>query len=339
MRIMMVGFGVVGRSLAKLINRRRDDLLRLYGLKPRIVAVVDSKGATLCERGLDLNSLLSCKKEKGSVSALDGYGKEGMDALEVMERVDADVFIDVTPTDLKDGEPSLTYLRRALRLGMNVVTTNKGPLALSMPTLLDLAKLNGVRMKFGGTVGGGTPILNFAKKCLYGDRIVEIKGILNGTTNYILSRMEEGMEFDLALKEAQELGYAEADPRMDVEGYDPAAKLVILANWILGKRATLEDVEIRGIRGIGTEDFEEAMRKGETIKLLCIADGGLRVGPSNVKKGGMLDVKGSLNAVTFVSETAGEETVVGKGAGGMETASAVLRDLIDIRMELIGGRV
>ncbi len=337
MRLMMVGFGVVGRSFVRLLMKRREELLGLYGLKPRLVAVVDRRGAALCEKGLDLESILKCKEERGSVCESEN-GREGMDALEAMELVDADVLIDVTPTNLKDAEPSLTYIRRAIRLGMNVITTNKGPLALFMPTLLDLARLNGVVLKFSGTVGGGTPILNFAKKCLCGDRITGIRGILNGTTNYILSRMEEGMEFGEALREAQELGYAEADPSMDVDGLDSAAKLVILANWILGKRATLEDVEVKGIRGIGLEDFEEARRDGSTIKLLCTADEGLRVMPEYVKKGSVLDVKGSLNAVTFISETAGEETVVGKGAGGMETATAILRDLVDIRMGILGDR-
>ncbi len=337
MRLMMVGFGVVGRSFVRLLMKRREELLGLYGLKPRLVAVVDRGGAALCEKGLDLESILKCKEERGSVCESEN-GREGMDALEAMELVDADVLIDVTPTNLRDAEPSLTYIRRAIRLGMNVITTNKGPLALFMPTLLDLARLNGVVLKFSGTVGGGTPILNFAKKCLCGDRITGIRGILNGTTNYILSRMEEGMEFGEALREAQELGYAEADPSMDVDGLDSAAKLVILANWILGKRATLEDVEVKGIRGVGLEDFEEARRDGSTIKLLCTADEGLRVMPEYVKKGSVLDVKGSLNAVTFISETAGEETVVGKGAGGMETATAILRDLVDIRMGILGDR-
>ena len=184
-------------------------------------------------------------------------------------------------------------------------------------------------------MGAGTPILEFAKNCLQGDRIVAIKGILNGTTNYILSEMDEKhITFDEALREAQKLGYAEADPTMDVDGYDAAAKLVIMANWIMDKKVTIKDVRIRGIRDVSAQNIKDASAKGSTIKLIGSIEETLKVEPTQISKHDPLAVDGALNAVTFVSESAGEQTIIGLGAGGTETASAVLRDMLDIKQNI-----
>ncbi|TET28352.1 MAG: homoserine dehydrogenase, partial [Candidatus Bathyarchaeum sp.] len=160
-------------------------------------------------------------------------------------------------------------------------------------------------------------------------------GILNGTTNYILSEMDEKhITFDEALEAAQKLGYAEADPTMDVDGYDAAAKLVIMANWIMDKKVTLKDVKIKGIRDVSSQIIEDAAKKGSTIKLIGSIGETLKVEPTQISKHDPLAVDGALNAVTFVSESAGEQTIIGLGAGGMETASAVLRDLLDIKQNI-----
>jgi homoserine dehydrogenase len=222
-----------------------------------------------------------------------------------------------------------------METGKHIITTNKGPLALALPALTDLADYNGVYLRFSGTVGGGTPILDFGRKCLIGDRILSIRGILNGTTNYILTEMsEKGIEFESALMTAQELGYAEKDPSLDIDGFDTACKLVIMANWIMGKKVTLKDVKITGIRHITLRDLIDYAKKDNTIKLIGSIDEGLEVKPRGISKRDPLCVPGGLNAVTFVSEFAGEETIIGRGAGGMETASAILRDLIDIKTNL-----
>jgi homoserine dehydrogenase len=190
-------------------------------------------------------------------------------------------------------------------------------------------------MRFSGTVGAGTPVLEFAKNCLQGDRIVSVKGILNGTTNYILSEMDEKhITFDEALQEAQKLGYAEADPTMDVDGYDAAAKLVIMANWIMDKKVTIKDVKICGIRGVSAQNISDAAKKGATIKLIGSIGETVKVEPVQISKHDPLAVDGALNAVTFASESAGEQTIIGLGAGGKETASAVLRDLLDIKQHI-----
>ncbi|HLE74987.1 MAG TPA: homoserine dehydrogenase, partial [Candidatus Bathyarchaeia archaeon] len=258
-----------------------------------------------------------------------------MSPLDVIESVEAEVMVEATPTNVKNGEPGLSHIKNAFKTGKHVVTTNKGPLALAFPALTELADYNKVYLRFSGTVGGGTPVLELAKKCLLGDKIVAIRGILNGTTNYILTEMEEKhITFQQALDNAQKLGYAETDPSMDVDGIDTACKVVIMANWIMNKKYTLKDVDVQGIRGVTLQALEKAAKKGNTIKLIGSVDGNPKVAPTEISKHDPLCVSGVLNAVTFVSEFAGEETIIGRGAGGMETASAILRDLLDIKHNL-----
>jgi len=254
----------------------------------------------------------------------------------VIESVEAEVVVEVTPVNIKNGEPAISHITKAFKTGKHVVTTNKGPLALAMPALTELAEYNNVYLRFSGTVGGGTPMLEFAKRCLAGDKILSIRGILNGTTNYILTEMaQNGVSFQEALLNAQKLGYAEREPSMDIDGFDTACKVVILANWILGKKVTLKDIDITGIRNVPLVTLDEAAKKGNTVKLIgSIEDDKASVKPTEIPKSNPLCVSGVLNAITFSTEFAGEQTLVGKGAGGVETASAVLRDLLDIRRKL-----
>jgi len=335
MRIILVGWGVVGQSFAQIITQRKKELAKKYGFRPRIVAIVDKKGAAINPKGLDLEEMLTLKKDKGTVAASSQYGCPDMTALEAIESVEAEAIVEVTPTNIETAEPGLSYIKTAFRTGKHVVTTNKGPLALALPALTELADYNNVCLRFSGTVGAGTPILEFAKNCLQGDKIVSVRGILNGTTNYILTEMDEKhITFDEALKAAQKLGYAEADPTMDVDGHDAAAKLVIMANWIMNKKVTIDDVKIRGIRDVSAQDIADATEKGCTIKLIGSIEESLKVEPTQISKHDPLAVDGALNAVTFVSESAGEQTIIGLGAGGVETASAVLRDLLDIKQTI-----
>jgi len=326
---VLIGFGVVGQNLAKLLLSRNEDLYALYGMKPRIVAAVDSKGSAVSNSGLELQKLLDVKKTKGTVAKYDNGAKK--DATAIIESVDAEVVVEASQTNLKTGEPGMSNITTAIKNGRNVITTNKGPLALALPSLIELAEYNNIMLRFSGTVGGGTPILEFAKRCLKGDRIVSFRGILNGTTNYILTKMEEGLSFNDALKDAKKNGYAEADPSLDIDGYDAAAKLVIMANWVMGMKVTMKDVNFTGIRKVTANDMKNALKNHNAIKLIAASNKGLTVMPTEIPKNDPLCVNGTLNAVTFSSEYSGQQTIIGKGAGGMETASAVLRDLIEIR--------
>ena len=331
MRLIVVGFGAIGQNFAKLLLSRSADLYRIHGIKPRIVACTDSRGSSISSAGLDLGRLLEVKKAKGTIGEYEKRSSK-FDSLHVIENVDAEMVLELTPTNLDNGEPGNSHLISAMRSGKHIITVNKGPLALAFPSLIELANYNGVILRFSGTVGGGTPILEFAKRCLKGDRITSFKGILNGTTNYILSKMEEGLTFEIALDYARQEGYAEAQPSLDVDGYDAAAKLVIMANWIMGMKVTMKDVNRVGIKEVKMSDIERAHKKGNAIKLIAMCDNKqLNVKPTEVSKMDPLCVNGTLNAVTFSSEHSGQQTIIGRGAGGMETASAVLRDLIEIK--------
>jgi len=333
----LLGFGVVGQSFARMVVNREAELVKDYGFHPRVVAIVDREGAAINPKGLDLEKMLFLKAERGTVAVSHEHGHLAMSGADVIESVEAEAVVEVTPTNVEDGEPGLSHIKAAFRTGKHVVTTNKGPLALAMPALTELAEYNKVYLRFSGTVGAGTPILGLAKRCLLGDRIVSVRGILNGTTNYILTEMDEKrITFQQALENAQKLGYAEADPSMDVDGMDAACKLVIMANWIMNKKVTLKDVSVQGIRNITLRDLEEAAKKNCTIKLIGFIKDSLKVEPSEISRHDPLSVGGVLNAVTFVSEFAGEETIIGRGAGGMETASAILRDLLEIKQNLAG---
>ncbi len=335
MRIVLIGCGVVGQSFARILIRREPELVKNYGFHPRVVAMVDRGGAAINPKKLNLDKILSSKVEKGTVAANREYGCLAMSALDVIESVEAEAMVEATPTNIEDGEPGLSHIKTAFKTGKHVVTTNKGPLALALPALTELADYNKVYLKFSGTVGAGTPVLELAKKCLFGDRIVSIRGILNGTTNYILTEMDEKhITFQQALENAQKLGYAESDPSMDVDGIDAACKLVIMANWIMNKKVTLKDVGIQGIRNVTPQALEEAAKRSCTIKLIGSINDNLKVKPTETSRHDPLSVEGVLNAVTFVSEFAGEETIIGRGAGGMETASAILRDLLNIKQNL-----
>ena len=333
MRIILCGFGVVGQSLVKLFDSRSDELYAKYGLKPRVIGVFDSKGSAVDQSGLDLYKLVKVKKKFGTVKNYADT-KNSMSGIDMLRNIEADVLIETTASNYKDAEPGMTHITTAMKNGMHVISVNKGPLALAFPSLLELATYNQVMFKFSGTVGGGTPILDYAKNSLSGERITSFAGILNGTTNYILTNMASGLSFDDALKDAKGKGYVEADESLDLDGLDAAAKLVILANWIMGMKVTLPDIDCSGIRKVTSKDIEEAAKKNNAIKLIASCDKELVVGPKEVSNDDPLCVNGTLNAIAFTSEHSGTQTIIGKGAGGMETASSILRDLLDIRQEI-----
>ena len=336
MRIILVGYGVVGKGVTTILARRYSENLKDTGFNPKIVAIADIDGAVINPRGLSPEKLEAIKQRGYPISKDPDFGRPGISALDVIESVEAEVVVEVTPVNIKTGEPALSHITKAFKTGKHVVTTNKGPLALAMPALTELAEYNNVYLRFSGTVGGGTPMLEFAKRCLAGDRILAIRGILNGTTNYILTEMSQNhVTFQDALSNAQKLGYAEREPSMDIDGFDTACKVVILSNWIMNKKITLKDVDRTGIRDVTLQALEEAAKRNSTIKLIGSIEGDkATVKPTEIPLTNPLCVSGVLNAITFSTEYAAEQTLIGRGAGGIETASAVLRDLLDIRRKL-----
>lgn len=333
MRIILCGFGVVAQSLTKLLESRMSDLYSRYGLKPRLVGVFDSKGSAYNNSGLNLQKLLDVKKKTGSVRNYDNSNRQ-LSGSEIIESIDADILVETTASNYKDAEPGMSHIISAMKRKLHVISVNKGPLALAFPSLLELAEFNQVLLRFSGTVGGGTPILDYAKNSLSGERIVSFQGILNGTTNYILTNMANGLSFDEALSDAKNKGYVEADESLDLDGLDAAAKLVILANWIMGMKVTMPDIIREGIRNVTNDDIKKAQNNSCSVKLISSCNDELTVSPVEIETNNPLCVDGTLNAISFTSEHSGTQTIIGRGAGGIETASSIIRDIIDIRKEI-----
>lgn len=335
-KLILIGFGVVGQGLTEILISKKDFLQQKYGFEYEIVAVSDLlKGSIANPQGLDPKKLLDLVK---SGKKLDEYprGTSGMDALTAINQVDADIMIEVSYTDVKTGEPATSHCRAAFQRGMNVVTTNKGPVALFYHDLMKLASSKKLMFGIEGTVMSGTPVLNTGMKSLAGCSFTRISGILNGTTNFILTEMEQGKSYEEALKKAQELGYAEADPTGDVEGWDALAKVIILSNVLMNGNVKFQDAEREGITKITLEDVQKAKAEGARWKLIgetSIQDGKIKakVAPKKLPLSDPLaSVMGATNAITFETDLMGNVTIIGKGAGKIETGFSVLSDLLDI---------
>lgn len=333
-RLALIGFGNVGQGLVSILADKQEALRRDHGFEFEIVAVCDMlKGSVRHPGGLDARRLLDLAG--GTLDAYPG-GIRGGDALAVIRESNATVVVEASYTDLTTGEPATSHLRAAFESGKHVVTTNKGPLALHYAELVELARARKLQFRFEGTVMSGTPMLSFAMKNLAGCRIDEIRGIFNGTTNFILTEMEKGQAYAEALAKAQELGYAEADPTGDVEGFDTMGKVLILSNVFMGGVLKKEEIQRRGITALTPDDIARAAAEGKRWKLIgSVRREGERVvgsvGPQALPLSNPLtSVMGATNAAQFATDLLGEVTVVGAGAGRRETGFAILADLLDI---------
>jgi len=332
-RIIIIGFGNVGRGFAKVLNMKHNLLVEKFGVSPRVVAIVDSRGAAINPKGLDLEKALHIKESKKTVAFYPEYGKLGVTGLEVLDKVDAEILVEATPTNIVDGEPGLSFMLKAMRTGRHVITANKGPLAVAFYKLWEESKKHDVQLKFDATVGGATPVISLAKRCLSGNRIMSIRGVLNATTNFILTKMSENRcSFEEAIREAREKGICETDPTYDLNGTDTACKMVILANALLERRVTYRDLQkVEGVEKITIEDLREARKKGCAIKLVGLADEKrLLVEPMLVPFNDKICVDNTLNAVELKTDLAKEIIIMGHGAGPIETASKMLNDMIEM---------
>lgn len=330
MKVFISGFGTVGQGTMETLIVKAMDIERITGDKVIITGVTDSKSYAIKDDGVCNFSVLGSKSMNGKVGP---DMKDGKSTVDIMKMVDFDTLIEASPTNVETGGEGLVNIKWALENGKNVITVNKGPLALEFQELMALAKENKCILKFEGSVGGAMPIINLCNDALAGQKIRSIQGIFNGTCNFILSRMDSGLPFDQALKEAQQLGYAETDPTNDVEGYDSASKVVILANSVFGINAKFKDVNVTGITSITSEAISLAKEHGMVIRLIGeVSKNKLEVSPRLIPKGHPLSISGSLNTALINTDLAGPITVSGRGAGRKETASAILSDLIAIML-------
>jgi len=311
MRLAVIGAGAVGSAVVELAPE--------YG--PTVTAYADSQSAAVDPEGIDIDAAIDRKATDGIVgdsdpaAALDGA---------------YDVLVEATPTTLGDAQPGFGHVETALQRDRHVVLANKGPVAERFADLRELERASDGEVLFEATVGGAMPVLSTIDD-FDPDHITAVRGVLNGTANFILSRMSaEGLGYEHVLAEAQDLGVAEADPTFDVDGTDAALKGVIVANVLADDDAvyTLEDAEVEGIQDISGSALELAQEDGRTVRLIAeVSEGEVRVGPRLVPENAALAPSGTRNIVQLETEHAGRLNISGRGAGGPETASAVLADV------------
>lgn len=346
-RLFLSGLGNVGRSFLTIMQSQASLLARRYGVALRLVAAADSGGAAIKAAGLDPAAVLSLKQHGQSVAALPESGVPGISPVDVVRRIEADMLLEATPVNLTTGQPGLDAVRVALQRGMHAVLANKGPLALAYAELANLSDMgegseergnprDWPALRFSACVGGALPTIAIGRRDLAGATIVRVEAVLNGTTQGILRAMEQGVSYADALAEMQRRGLAETDPSLDVEGWDAASKLTILANAVLDRPTTLADVAVRGITGLTTEDLRAALERGERIVLLCLAerqgdDFRLSVQPAPLPLAHPLArMSADEMGVVYFTDITGRQTATTLETDPTPTAAAMLRDILDI---------
>jgi len=333
--IILLGYGRVGKAFVRLIQEKQAFCLSRYNLNIRIGVVLNSRGGLF---------FAPYKEGMGSLSDLVSglkfeelpYWRPGLDFREALECQNLDVLVDCTPSNIKDGKPALGYTHQALDRGWHVVTANKGPLVVDFNGIREKAEKNRVSLGISGATSAALPTLDVALYSLAGTEIHRIEGILNGTTNYILTRMNEGKDYLTALKEAEEKGIAEPDPSQDVEGWDTAAKILIITNAVFRSGFTLGDVRVEGITHISPEHRNEVKKNRKSLKLIgrFSQDAGIPVletrlsllDPSHPLHG----VDGAQKGITFFTDTMDSVTITGGKSDPRGAAAALLKDIINI---------
>jgi homoserine dehydrogenase len=342
-RLTLVGFGVVGQGFAELLSSKHALLEQKYDVDLKLVGVANARhGFIYRKEGLHIPTLLELAAKQRSLTEHPGI-RHWNSALDGLQATGADILVEATPTNLRNAEPALSHMRTALGKGMHVVTANKGPGALAAHELFTLARQHGVQLRMESAVMAGTPVISAICEGMAGSSVTAIHGILNGTTNYILTAMASGRDYAGALADAQAKGYAETDPTADVEGYDAVAKTLILAALIFDQPLTVEQVERQGITTITVEQMQAAADAGKRIKLiaslrLVARQEGEKGQPQKLAASvkplvlpltdPLARVDGAMNAITVQTDTLSEVTIIGPGAGRIETGQGLLADVL-----------
>jgi homoserine dehydrogenase len=332
----LVGFGATGRGFLRLLATKKRELLSSRGLTFRLTGIATgSHGFAIDRRGIDFRRALGRVEAGRSISELH-RGRPVTDTFDFIRRRPARVLFEITPLNPSSGQPALDHIRTALENGMHVVTANKGPLAIAYTKLRNLARAKKRAFRFEGTVMDGVPIFNMVESALPGSRVLSFYGILNSTSNLILTEMEKGRSFDTALEKAQELGIAEADPSYDIDGWDAAAKTAVLANVLMDGNIRPAGVKRKGIRAVTTNNLEEAHRKGKVLRSIARASRKgrkleARVAPENIPNDHpMAHVTGTSSALAIRTDTMKELILTEIDPAVEQTAYALLSDLLTI---------
>lgn len=341
-KICMMGFGNVGKEFCRLLLSKKKDIADQFNREILIVGIYSkSKGTLINRKGLDIEAALGLHEYFHKADSLCDDCYE-CNPLEMIENCEADLFIELSPLSIKDGQPAINYIEKAFDNNMHVITANKGPIAWNFKNLVENAQKKKLMFLYETTVMDGTPIFNLFKECLHGNRVSKITGILNGTSNFVLTQLERGVTIEDAIKEAQAMGLAEADPSMDIDGFDGAAKISALANVVMDANTNPKMVAIESMRSVVMEDLVLAKLAGCKIKYFCEAikdpitnEINLRVYPKRVNQDDyMSNVNGTSAAITFVTDLAGEITIIQTDPGITQTAYGIYSDLFTIMKSL-----
>jgi len=334
--LVVTGFGNVGRAFFSLLREKREDLISRYRLALDVLAVAQAEGCTYYGGPLEVRHI---SRDGKPWTAGNPSWRAGMKVAGIIEEAGpGGCLVECTLSNLETGEPGLSFLTGAFQGGWHAVAASKGALVVGFPRLKAMAEENGVCLKFSGATGAALPTLDVGLFSLAGARIEGIQGILNGTTNYILTRMGEGLDYAEALQEAQSKGIAEPDPAQDVEGLDTASKILLITNSCLDAAYALKDVQVRGIAGISVAFVQAARKDGRSVKLLATAAPGrkggrwsLDVRPSLIDATHPLaHVNGTEKGITFLTDSMGTVTVTGGRSNPRGAAAALLKDIINI---------
>jgi homoserine dehydrogenase len=350
-RLCLAGAGNIGAGFLAMLRDRHDDLVARYGADLSVVGVAELGGAALDPDGLDLRMVVDALAARTPLAQLADVGRAGMTALDLLRGCDADLLLGATPVDLAGGQPGLDLARAALAAGIHVVLADKGPVALAYEELAAASDLSdgwGMPypprpgserrpcLRFSATVAGALPVVNIGRRDLAGEEIIRIEGVFNGTSQYILRAIEAGAGFDEALVDTHRRGIAEADPSLDVDGYDAAFKLLVTANAVLGAAARLADVAVTGIRSVSPEEVRAAAGSGRRLVPLAVAErsgGGyrLRVGPEQVPGDHPLArLHPDEMGVVYYAGRAGRISAASLEPRPEPACAAMLRDVLDI---------
>lgn len=334
LRLALVGFGNVGQEFARLLISRRDWLLKSKGIDIEVLAIATkTRGVLASDRPLNLEHVLDHIKANGTLS---DYGPEStkLSPLQIIDKTNADLMVELTPLNIESGQPAIDHITAAFEMGLDVITANKGPIAYAYDNLRALARSRGVHFRFEGTVMDGTPVFNLVEKTLPGCQILGIEGILNSTSNYVLTEMSFGKTAEEAVKEAQIRGFAEADPSLDIDGWDAAAKIAALANVLMDAKSNPKMVNREGIGRISNSDLESARADGMKVKQIAraVMEGDhvvLQVRPERVgSTSPFWPIDGTSSAVTLKTDLMGDITISEINPTVAQTAYAVLSDLL-----------
>jgi homoserine dehydrogenase len=340
LRIWVVGFGTVGQWLVRALDSQAERLARRYGVGVRVVGLANARDGFVYDgNGLDLQCLLGLTSNGRSIAEVPGV-RYWPSAIEGLRATEADLLVEVTASPSTDGEPGFAHMREALDHQTPVVTSNKWPVALHGLELAELARRRGVAFRAESTVMSGTPLLRALTDGLAGAVPLSLRGLLNATANFILSRMADGESYEDALAEAQAAGLAERDPAADVDGHDTVAKVMILSALVFGRQLGREQVACRGIAATARSEIDEAAAIGARLKHVATLafsqpDGAgdvvARVEPELVSRDDPLaSIEGTTNGVVCRASPIGEVTIAGPGAGPHLAGQGVLGDLITV---------